>query len=59
VSNDKPEAGDAQTIAPESRKTPNDAGETAAADVGDIEISCSPGLPSSLATQNISTGFTS
>ncbi len=59
MSNDKPDAGGPQTIAPESRNTPNEASETAAADVGDIEISFSPGLPSFLATQNISIGFTS
>ena len=59
MSNDKPGAYGAETVAPENRNTPTDAAQTAAAETGDIEISFSPGLASFLATHDISIGFTS
>ena len=59
MSKDRASAEGFETIAPENRNVPTDAGPTAAAEAGNIDISFSPGLTAFLAASNISIGFTS
>ena len=59
MSKDMPGASGVETIAPEDRNTPTEAGPTAAAETGTIDISFSPGLTEFLESSNIALGFTS
>ena len=59
MSKDMAGASGVETIAPEDRNTPTEAGPTAAAETGTIDISFSPGLTEFLESSNIALGFTS